>query len=30
MSSNDKMVSVVDDDIGTAVFFHEALRQKYW
>jgi len=22
------MVSVVDDDIGTAMFFHEALRQN--
>jgi hypothetical protein len=28
MSSNDRMVSLVDDDIGTAMFFHEALRQN--
>jgi len=28
MSSNDRMVSVVDDDISTAIFFHEALRQN--
>jgi DNA-binding NtrC family response regulator len=28
MSSNDRMVSVVDDDISTALFFHEALRQN--
>ena len=28
MSSNDRMVSVVDDDIGTAMFFHEAIRQN--
>jgi DNA-binding NtrC family response regulator len=28
MSSNDRIVSVVDDDIGTAIFFHEALRQN--
>ena len=28
MSSNNRIVSVVDDDIGTAKFFHEALRQN--
>jgi len=28
MSSNDRVVSVVDDDISTAIFFHEALRQN--
>ena len=28
MSSNDRIVSVVDDDISTATFFHEALRQN--
>ena len=28
MSSNERMVSVVDDDVGTATFFHEALRQN--
>ena len=28
MSSNNRIVSVVDDDIGTAIFFHEALRQN--
>ena len=28
MSSKNRMVSVVDDDIGTATFFHEALRQN--
>ncbi|MDW0265548.1 MAG: response regulator, partial [Nitrososphaeraceae archaeon] len=28
MSSNNRMVSVVDDDVGTATFFHEALRQN--
>ena len=28
MSSNERIVSVVDDDIGTAMFFHEALRQN--
>jgi DNA-binding NtrC family response regulator len=28
MSSNDRVVSVVDDDISTALFFHEALRQN--
>ena len=28
MSSNNRIVSVVDDDIGTATFFHEALRQN--
>ena len=28
MPSNDKMVSVVDDDIGTAMFFHEILCQN--
>jgi DNA-binding NtrC family response regulator len=28
MSNNDRIVSVVDDDIGTATFFHEALRQN--
>ena len=25
---NSRIVSVVDDDIGTATFFHEALRQN--
>jgi DNA-binding NtrC family response regulator len=28
MSSNNRIVSVVDDDIGTTIFFHEALRQN--
>ena len=28
MSSNERIVSVVDDDISTATFFHEALRQN--
>jgi DNA-binding NtrC family response regulator len=28
MSSNNRIVSVVDDDAGTATFFHEALRQN--
>jgi len=28
MSSNYRIVSVVDDDISTATFFHEALRQN--
>jgi DNA-binding NtrC family response regulator len=28
MSSDDRIVSVVDDDVGTATFFHEALRQN--
>ena len=28
MSSNNRIVSVVDDDISTATFFHEALRQN--
>ena len=28
MSSNNRIVSVVDDDIGTARLFHEALRQN--
>jgi DNA-binding NtrC family response regulator len=28
MSSSQRMVSVVDDDIGTAIFFREALRQN--
>jgi two-component system response regulator (stage 0 sporulation protein F) len=28
MSSNARFVSVVDDDAGTATFFHEALRQN--
>ena len=28
MSGNERIVSVVDDDIGTATFFHEALRQN--
>jgi hypothetical protein len=28
MSSYERIVSVVDDDIGTATFFHEALRQN--
>jgi DNA-binding NtrC family response regulator len=28
MSSNNRIVSVVDDDIATATFFHEALRQN--
>ncbi len=28
MSSNIRIVSVVDDDIGTTIFFHEALRQN--
>jgi DNA-binding NtrC family response regulator len=26
--NNERIVSVVDDDIGTAIFFHEALRQN--
>jgi DNA-binding NtrC family response regulator len=28
MSSNNRIVSVVDDDVSTATFFHEALRQN--
>src|SRR5678816_4060745 len=28
MSSNQRIVSVVDDDSSTATFFHEALRQN--
>jgi DNA-binding NtrC family response regulator len=28
MSSDSRIVSVVDDDISTATFFHEALRQN--
>ena len=28
MSNNDRIVSVVDDDVSTATFFHEALRQN--
>ena len=28
MSSYERIVSVVDDDISTATFFHEALRQN--
>jgi DNA-binding NtrC family response regulator len=28
MSANNRIVSVVDDDSGTARFFHEALRQN--
>jgi DNA-binding NtrC family response regulator len=28
MPGNNRIVSVVDDDIGTATFFHEALRQN--
>src|SRR5678816_820817 len=28
MSSSNRIVSVIDDDIGTATFFHEALRQN--
>jgi DNA-binding NtrC family response regulator len=28
MSGNDRIVSVVDDDMSTATFFHEALRQN--
>src|SRR6266498_1205748 len=28
MSSNNRIVSVVDDDISTATLFHEALRQN--
>ena len=28
MFNNERIVSVVDDDIGTAIFFHEALRQN--
>ena len=28
MSSKNRMVSVVDDDVSTATFFHEALRQN--
>jgi DNA-binding NtrC family response regulator len=28
MSSDSRIVSVVDDDISTAIFFHEALRQN--
>ncbi|HEY9398638.1 MAG TPA: response regulator [Nitrososphaeraceae archaeon] len=28
MSSNIRIVSIVDDDIGTTIFFHEALRQN--
>jgi DNA-binding NtrC family response regulator len=26
--SNNRIVSIVDDDIGTTIFFHEALRQN--
>jgi len=28
MSSDSRIVSVVDDDVSTATFFHEALRQN--
>jgi DNA-binding NtrC family response regulator len=28
MPSNNRIVSVVDDDVSTATFFHEALRQN--
>ncbi len=28
MFNNEIIVSVVDDDLGTAIFFHEALRQN--
>jgi len=28
MSSENRIVSVVDDDVSTATFFHEALRQN--
>ena len=28
MSSSNRIVSVVDDDVSTATFFHEALRQN--
>jgi DNA-binding NtrC family response regulator len=28
MSSNDRIVSVVDDDVSCTTFFHEALRQN--
>jgi DNA-binding NtrC family response regulator len=28
MSTNDRIVSIVDDDVSTATFFHEALRQN--
>jgi DNA-binding NtrC family response regulator len=28
MSIDGRIVSVVDDDVGTAIFFHEALRQN--
>ena len=28
MPSENRFVSVVDDDVGTATFFHEALRQN--
>jgi DNA-binding NtrC family response regulator len=28
MSSDNRIVSVVDDDVSTATFFHEALRQN--
>ena len=28
MSSNNRIVSIVDDDVSTATFFHEALRQN--
>ena len=28
MSSNNRIVSVVDDDVSTVTFFHEALRQN--
>jgi DNA-binding NtrC family response regulator len=28
MISNNRIVSVVDDDVSTATFFHEALRQN--
>jgi DNA-binding NtrC family response regulator len=28
MSSNNRIVSIVDDDVSTTTFFHEALRQN--
>jgi DNA-binding NtrC family response regulator len=28
VSNNNRIISVVDDDIGTTMFFHEALRQN--
>ena len=28
MSGNNRIVSIVDDDVSTATFFHEALRQN--